>query len=207
MFVISLLALILPVNFAIGFLGNNRWVWHLGVFAWFAWVAIGTLTNLLVAYGSVANMMRLGGLGWRRPRWWFELARFLLTTSLIFTVLALGSISLPQNAPQLAPGILLRCSAYGFAAFFVSATWGYALSFVRRLPRTGRAHECVLYFYSIVGGIIVVSYAGTLWPPPGAPPNGAAKWVIGLAGVALLSAGVTSMVIRHGRRERAGRKT
>src|SRR5688572_8438054 len=66
-----------PISF-FAVLNNQPLLQFVGISFWLIWLVIGGLSSLLVARRSVSHVMRMGVTSVCRPRYWFEVSRFLL---------------------------------------------------------------------------------------------------------------------------------
>jgi hypothetical protein len=153
--------------------GRVYWLkWFIGTCAFF-WVILFALSvgaSVMLAGDSLRACSRLGRRGWTRPRWWFELSRLLcivlqLTLALFVLVLFVaiktdvGPWMKSAYYPLLAP---LVCIGLGFVS---TATVGYAVSFVRRLPRRGNAFKITHFYYTMYGTAACGYFIFLRWPP------------------------------------------
>ena len=93
--------------------------------------------------------------------------------------------------------ILLHILRLAFPAFLVAATIGYLVSFVRWLPRNGRAYDCVHYFYCLFGSLGLIAYAAVLLSSKPTPLITTAAIVVGVIGVVWLFFGFLSIIRRY----------
>jgi hypothetical protein len=111
-------------------------------------------------------------------------------SSLISLVL-FGQPAPPQLA---ATGFLLSVTPISFIGFVVFAVLGYALSYVRRIPLTGKAFECAHYFFCLLVPLIVLSCSVALWQPGVAWRQFVLSIALGFAGALSLLAGFLSII-------------
>lgn len=95
--------------------------------------------------------------------------------------------------------VLLAFAGFAILGFFASASVGYALAFIRRLPRAGQAYDCVHFFYSILGPISLVAYAMAIWPPNPAWWTLIIPATLWIGGAVWLLFGFVSISLRHER--------
>lgn len=198
-FMIVVLAVALLSHAAVGWLGNWHAILAVKVLTWITWLMVGLGANGIVLAQSLAHLWRFGIWGWSRPRWWFELARFLWIAGLLsFLSFGVAVLVPPKNLGPVANhalDMLFRSSKRLVVWSFIAASVGYAASFLLRRPRRGRAFRCIHYFYTLFGGIALVSFAAIAWPPAALWPNGVVLAVEGIAGLGLFVGGCASAAI------------
>jgi uncharacterized membrane protein YeaQ/YmgE (transglycosylase-associated protein family) len=86
-------------------------------------------------------------------------------------------------------------AAFSFGSFVV----GYLLSVLWRLPRHGRAFECVYFFTSVIGGVLLIFWALDLWDRQRQLPGMFAAILLGLIGLVVFYTGFISSVARYQR--------
>jgi hypothetical protein len=186
--------------------GLNVAFGQLGLATWITWFVVGSLATWIVAARSGRNLFRFGPWGFTRPRCWFESARLLFIVTLFAALTLVLSFSLPRAGGLRLPGaardLLYESGKWSAAGFFFAATAGYAISFVRRLPRRGQAFELVHYFYTIIGGLFLVTLAAIGWPPPAIWPAGVVTALLGVAGLSIFIGGFVTVIIRFERWDR-----
>jgi hypothetical protein len=161
-----------------------------------AMIAISSFAIYLVAkrFGNV--LYRYGPAGITRPRWWFEVGRalWIVCVASFATAIGGGMAGLLQPGPlaNAAWGALTRLSGYSFVAFIVVATAAYLLSVARRMPRRGKAFECVQFFYGIILACALMTVPAVLIPRP----NDVALVFLALAAVAALAATAIALATR-----------
>lgn len=202
MIMIAGAGLILTLSFVVVGATPPAWAKNIGLFTWITWVIVGGLASLRVAARSVYNLVRLGPLAFRLPRWWFEIGRlsFIVLLFAVLTLVVIGGLWLQgvrgfddfQSLVQ----IVVLISA---ASFALAAVAGYGLSFVFRLPRRGRAYECVHYFGTIVGSITLLVLAIYAWPQQWRLLDAVISVVLGVLGLALLLGGFLSIIDQYQR--------
>src|SRR5207253_391189 len=87
-------------------------------------------------------------------------------------------------------------------AFFVLATVGYVLSLAQRSPRTGRAQECIHYFYCLLGPIFLLTQAAILCPPRPNVRDIMISAVLATIGIVWLACGFASVVVSLEKQQR-----
>lgn len=163
----------------------------ISILAWLTWLIVGAIATFIGTFESVRNLMRYGIDGPTRPRWWFEIAR------LLWTGFLLGLLSLPLGFLTLNILLYVIGEIVGtFALFFATASVAYLLTFRKGKPFRGRAFECVHFFYPSLGGICLLIYAASLWPPDDLLIGGTLIAVSGLLGISLLLFGFISNIIQ-----------
>lgn len=200
----AILGVMLVFNFGIGRQHNIPWAERLNWLALASWAIVATLAMLLTTSQSVSALRRLGWFGFRRPRWWFELGRATWNVATIAIVgVLLGLFMTNQQRQFLDPVLAILYTTFRITApaFLLFATIGYLVSFALRLPRRGRAYDCVNYFYSVSCSLGLVTYAAIRCPPnPGAVAL--AIWVtLATVGVLWFVLGFISIVRRFERWE------
>lgn len=164
----AVLGIVLSLNFGIGRQQNIPWLERFNWLGLLTWAIVATLAMIMSVTQSAFAIWRMGVFGFRRPRWWFELARTFWNIATIAVVgLLLGVVMDNQQRLLLGPLLSVLYSTFGIMApaFFLFATTGYVLSFASRLPRRGRAYDCVHYFYTTCGSLGIITYAAILCPP------------------------------------------
>ncbi|MHB8865548.1 MAG: hypothetical protein ACYC6N_24490 [Pirellulaceae bacterium] len=164
----AVLGIFLSLNFGIGRQQNIPWLERFNWLGLLTWTIVATLAMIISVTQSAFAIWRMGVFGFRRPRWWFELAR----TSWNFATIAIVGVLLGffmnnQQRLLLEPLFSVLFSTFRIMApaFFLFATMGYLLSFASQLPRCGRAYDCVHYFYATCGSLGIITYAAILCPP------------------------------------------
>jgi hypothetical protein len=201
MFLFALACMLLFLNGAAR-LANQPWML---IATWTTWLIVGVGASSIVAGQSIKAGLRLGIVGWTRPRWWFELSRLLWIAGLFLGLTTGFALLAPANKVgrwlKGVTEVMFGCSKLCFCAFFLAATIGYALSFIGRRPRTGRAFECTHYFYVGFGGIGLITYAAIAWPPQRLWPDGVLSAISGAIAVAVFIFGGASLLTRSVRNE------
>jgi hypothetical protein len=168
-------------------------------------VTLGTVSVIamyFVARRASLVFPRYGTSGFTRPRWWFELGRVLWIVCIVAGAIAVGTgfgaAGLLRPVGDVIFRALMLVAAYAFAAFLAVSTLGYLLSFMQRLPRRGKAFECVQFFY----GIILACMAGTL-PVVLFRADRFALFALAISGIAATVAAAIALVqwIRKRRKE------
>jgi hypothetical protein len=128
------------------------------------WFVVGVAASFAAVVDGSRNLRRLGLFGLSRPRWWFELSRL---AWMAFLFLALSAPIL-HFAGGFDIAALSSVAIYVFvtlyAAFMTSGTTAYLLSIFTRRRRSGRAFECVEYFYWLCG-ILFWAVMVVVWLP------------------------------------------
>ena len=202
----AIVGVVLSLHLGIGRQQNIPWLERFNWTALATWAIVATLAMLLTIHQSASAIWRLGPLGFRRPRWWFELARTSWNVATIAIVgVLLGLFMNNQQRQFLHPIFAVLFAAFRITApaFFLFATMGYVLSFVLRLPRRGRAYDCVHYFYWLCGSIGLVTCAGILCPPNPALRTLIICVILGAIGVLWLALGFITIVRRFETWERS----
>jgi hypothetical protein len=98
-------------------------------------------------FDSLRNLWRFRFRAVARPRFWFEIARTACIVSVIVgpVPVAASLLGVPLSDPI--GSSLLYTSFICVALFFVAATAGYMTRMVTRRPKSGRAGQCVNFFY------------------------------------------------------------
>ena len=199
MFLFASFGMALTIHVGIGAVAGANVLPAMQLLTWLSWLVVGSISTGMVVTSSMRNLSRfmLSGIG--RPNWWFQWARISWILFLYATISCAGSKLLGRNHPAFTSvgGVLLIAAAYFFLSFFAVASMGFLISFVRKIPRCGRAYDCVHYFYTIIGGMVLMSISIVWWPPAKIWPNGTLVVAIGLAGLILLAGGFISTVLRH----------
>lgn len=118
------------------------------LYTWaFCWAVVSSIAASFALSDSFRNLSRLGLGGCSRARFWFELAR---SSCILGAVLALISflfmlVGLPEWTSF--GDLLLPAIAFSICAFFVASTLGYLRLLVSRQRVSGRATQCVGFFY------------------------------------------------------------
>jgi hypothetical protein len=204
MFMIAGAGLILTLSFAMVGAAPPAWAKGVGLATWITWVIVGGLASLRVAARSVYNLVRLGPLGFRLPRWWFEVGRlsFIVLLFAVLTLVVIGGLWLQGvrglDDFQILVEAVVLVSATGFA---MAAVAGYGLSLVFHLPRRGRAYECVHYFGTILGSITLLVLAIYSWPQQWRLLDAAVSVGLGILGLALLLGGFLSIIDQYQKHE------
>jgi len=190
---------ILTLNVGVGLLANVQLARTFNLLCWCEWILIGGGASTILVARSHRNMVRFGAWGICRPRWWFELARSLWIVFLfVLALVPLGAPFLWKGQPpaiiNTIGGLSLLLTCHAFVLFLSVATVGYGLSFLKGMPRRGHAYQCVRYFYAIVGGICLITYAGLKWPPAVVWLGGVALVTVGIMGAVMLFAGFVSAI-------------
>lgn len=192
----------------------GQWGLLSGAFAatFITWIIIGAIATAVVARRSVQNISRLGLQGLGRPRFWFEGARlswitFLFAASLLppLIVLEVAARVPGRLVATIGEGVLF-VAACSFPLFLGLASIGYVLSFFRRLPRVGRAFECVNFFYVLTVGITLLTIAAAQLPMRAFWPDGFTLSICGASGIALFLGGFASICDRYTAFERQERQ-
>ena len=165
------------------------------ILTWLTWMIVGVIATVMGTAQSVQNLARYGLHGITRPRWWFEAAR------IFWAFFLLGLLTLPLGLLSLNVLFVMVEIVATFGLFFATASVGYLLTFWQHRRFRGRAFECVNFFYTIVGGVCLVGYAASHWPPANPLIDGFLLAVTGLGGIALLLAGFISGIIQYERRQ------
>src|SRR5262245_44459974 len=139
-----------------GLLGAHPVVKVINYAALATWFVVAGFASILVILQSSRNLKRLGFVACSRPRWWFELSR-ICWIAFVFLALAIALAFFGKLAnAALASRFLVPAVSAFLAGFLLFSSTGYAVSFVGRRPRRGRAFECVQYFYLLwMGGFVV----------------------------------------------------
>lgn len=160
-------------------------------------LCVSVVASAIAGLESIRNVVRFGGGGVLRPRWWFELARLLwiccLITALAFLAVVLVMMKFGVSCEAVWQFLLVSTSGL-FAGFLVAATAGFVLAFARRRARLGRANQCVRYFYTPIVGVSLLGFATALWPPAAFLPEAVAVATFGAVGIALLMAWMLSLL-------------
>lgn len=199
MFLWAIFGVVAAFNIGIGRQQNIPWLERFNLLGWATWAIVATLAMLLTINQSTSAIWRLGTFGFRRPRWWFELARTSWNVATIAIVgVLLGLFMNNQQRQFLDPIFTVLFTTFRITApaFFLFGTVGYLLSFVLRLPRRGRAYDCVHYFYSICGSLGVVTYAAILCPPNPAVHIMIGCGILGTIGMVWFVLGFISIIRR-----------
>ncbi len=118
------------------------------LYTWaFCWAVVATIATAFALSDSFHNLSRLGLGGCSRARFWFEVAR---SSCILGAVLALISflfmlVGLPEWTSF--GNLLLPAIAFSICTFFVASTLGYLRLLVSRQRISGRATQCVGFFY------------------------------------------------------------
>lgn len=181
------------------------WARNIGLATWITWVIVGGMASLRVAARSLYNLKRLGYLGLRLPRWWFELGRlsFIWLLFAILTLVVLGGLWLQgvRGFVHL-EAMIFAVVQVSAAVFALAAVVGYSLSFLFALRRRGRAYECVHYFGTILGSITLLVLAIYAWPQQWRLVDATVSITLAILGLALLLAGFLSIINQYQKHER-----
>jgi hypothetical protein len=204
---IAILGIMAGINELLGGQGNLWWVDALNLIGCTTWAIIAVLSIFIIGRRSAATMHRIGLWGATRPRWWFELARML---SSLTTIAGLSTTVLLVIAFRLRPSTIWLAISFAvvlisLASFFVSASIGYAISFERSLPRTGRAYECVHFFYCVSGPLTMCAIAAGTWSVGGG--LGSKVLSLGLCVIAILWMAIGLLTLADRSKAKARRNT
>ena len=193
------------LNLLAGGKQNFGWLQRTCQIGSITWAIVAVLAMFATVTTAVSVIRRLGTFGLTRPRWWFELGRVgwhLTTISLVGIALCLSVdnrlLTLLSSAQTIALNVLL----IAFPVFFFATSVGYVLSFLRRLPRSGRAYDCVHFYYSIIGSVGALTCAVLLVPQNPDLSKSVAAGVVGGIGVLWLFCAFMSITCRFEKYER-----
>jgi hypothetical protein len=201
----AILGIVLSLNFGIGRQQNIPWLERFNWLGLLTWAIVAALAMIISITQSAFAIQRMGMCGFRRPRWWFELARTSWNVATIAIVgVLLGLFTSNQQRLLLGPLFSLLFSVFRVVApaFFLFATMGYLVSFAARLPRRGRAYDGVHYFYTICGSLGIITYAAILCPPNPAIHIMIGCAILGTIGLVWFVLGFISIIRRFGAWER-----
>lgn len=164
MVLIATLGLLMFGRNGFGLLGGHIALIVFNYIAIGTYFTVGSIASAAVMIDGANNLRRLGIRGVSRPRWWFEWARLAWITLLLVGLAMLifhlvgGAVFAPlaDSLFHIAPSL--------FFAFLVLSTAAYFLSLATRRRRSGRAFECVQYFYWTFG-VISALIAVLTWVP------------------------------------------
>lgn len=176
------------------------------LFTWLGMCFVGAASMLAATFEAARAGRRMGFFGWTRSRWWFELGRvcwfaFMVGAAMLPAALFAQVFGAPRQWPDWffrTGKIVAGCTLPTFA---LAAAVGYALSFISRRPRMGRAYECVHTFFTNLGGIALIGSAVYFWPPANLWPGVVVLIAFGLAGIVLLAIGLVTFSQRYDRNQ------
>lgn len=127
------------------------------LYLWAAsWAVVFSIASFLALVDSMRNVIRYRLRGYKRSRYWFEIARSLFILGVMFAIPTsiigmAGLLSATVIGDVLLLAILSLLSASGIAAVL-----GYAVQAVTRRKVLGRAKQCVDFFAlpSIAGFVV-----------------------------------------------------
>ena len=156
MMLIASLMVLAGLNAGLGLLGNVALVRCFNILALTTWVVVASAATIIVWNDSIKNLRRYG-FAVSRPRWWFELSRAAWITGLFLGLSILLVDFLPFQAPIFAgPIFALTCSS--IFIFLTGTTVGLILTALHGRSPSGRAYQCVEYFYMLfVAGAVATA--------------------------------------------------
>ena len=206
MMMISGAAVLLTLSFAVVGAAPPAWARNIGLATWITWVIVGGMASLRVAARSLYNLKRLGVLGFRLPRWWFELGRlnFIVFLFALLTLVVLGGLRLQGALTRFdyLDAMIYVVAQVSAALFALAAVAGYSYSIIFALRRRGRAYECVHYFGTILGSITLLVLAIYTWPQHWRIIDATVSIVLAVLGLALLLGGFLSIIDQYQKHER-----
>lgn len=167
MMIIAAFGVLVGINAGFGLFGNNGFVRIANYVAISTWYLVSTIATMAVSYDGIRNIIRFPT-GYNRPRLWFEISRlaFNFICLLLVTVFAIAITNL--KPPAIIDKLLLNSALLNASVFMIASTIGYAASLATGRKRSGKAFQCVQFFYGMtLAGLIVAVFAFALpiWIP------------------------------------------
>ena len=167
MMIIASFGVLLGINAGFGLLGNNAFVRNANYVAISTWYLVSTVATMAVSYDGFRNIFRFPT-GYLRPRLWFEISRLAFNFICLLLVTIFGIAITNLKPPAVIDKLLLNSVLLNASVFMIASTIGYATSLATGRKRTGKAFQCVQFFYGMtLAGLIVAVFAFVLpiWFP------------------------------------------
>lgn len=188
MFIIAVLG---SVGFGGGFVqGSTIATWCLRAWA-VSWLIVASAAAILALSDSLRNIVRVGVLGFRHPRQWFEVARFTCILGVVMAVVALLLGYFELATIDIIGNVIIAC----LASFSFASTIGYVMTELGHRQTFGRAKECVNFFYPLVLAATVVMCFVFAFPGNVNDPNSYVPAIMLLVGICLV--GVLLVTLRN----------
>lgn len=191
-----LIAVCGTVGFGGAFIRSSQLLTAL-LYAWaLCWTIIFAISSSFVLFDSLRNITRFGMRAFTRSRFWFELSRSSCILGVMAAIAALLVGYLDRPVLAVLGELTLRAILPCFVTFCVASTIGYAVKLATRQRPTGRALECVNFFFpQCLAGLLIFGLLLSLGPRLNDPlVYGTALGI--LIGVCLLAAVALALVKR-----------
>ena len=127
------------------------------LYAWAAcWAAVFSIASTLALTDSLRNLVRFRLRGYTRPRFWFEIARSSCILGALFALVAFPTCVCGLPDSMSIGVLLLNAIACFITVFFIASTFGYILTLITGRRVTGRAIQCVAFFFPFCLAMITI---------------------------------------------------